>query len=387
MEDHTFSKNFIIATLASSLSASAALVPVLSSIAAAYPEWEAWVQLLVTIPPLFIMVSSMAVSPLLRIFSEKIIALLGLVLVLFSGVYPWFSDSFILLLLSRVVMGLGLGLVTTISSSLPATFFSHGDDRDKATGIQSAFSSFGGVAFSYLSGWIAANFFWKDVFLVQLLNIIPLFAVFFFMPQKEKKQKTTSSISSVFFAKDALFLVILAFLCISFTVTFPLNMSLFINKYNIGTTNLSGIISSINSFIGFIIGLSFFKITNIFKEKTLPLALLIVSISFFIISQAREATMFLLGSTLFGVGTSIIYPAFLTIIYADIRADSIVSAIAMYTVATNVAQFVSPFVINPMANILGDGIEKRFVLAGSLLVLLSVVFFVYSKTKKNRSIL
>ena len=48
-------KNIVISALATSLSASAALVPVQSSIVAAFPDYANWVQLLISVPPLFIM--------------------------------------------------------------------------------------------------------------------------------------------------------------------------------------------------------------------------------------------------------------------------------------------------------------------------------------------
>lgn len=369
-------KYLIIISLAISLSASAALVPVLSSIAKEFPDWENWVQLLVTIPPLMIMISSLTVSPLLKYFSDKQLTIFGLVLVIFSGIYPYFSNSFPLLILSRVIMGLGLGFLTTISSSLPAGYFKDGSNRDKATGYQAAFSSFGGIVFSYLSGHVA-TIFWKDVFLVQLLNLIPIIFVLFFMESNKsfdiEKSPIEESVSSGnIFVKEGFLLTFLAFLCIIITVTFPLNLSIFVDERNLGTTNLTGIIASVNSFIGFLIGLSFSNINKFFKNKTLSLSLFLVGISFLIISQAQTAIVFLIGSTLFGIGTSIIYPSFLTNIYNKVPDIKIIPTIAMYTVATNVAQFVSPFIVNNIANLFGGSIEIRFILSAISIVLLGV---------------
>lgn len=382
-------KNLVILGLATSLSASAALVPVLSSIKEAFPGWENWIQLLVTVPPLMIMVSSLSVSPLLKKFSDKQLTIFGLLLVIFSGVYPYFSNSFPLLLVSRIIMGLGLGLVTTISSSLPAGYFEIGEDRDTATGIQSAFSSFGGILFSFLSGWIA-SFYWKGVFLVQLLNLIPLIFVFLFMEANKSFEIEDSPIeesvqSGQVIVKEAFLLTFLAFLCVVITVTFPLNLSVFVAENNIGTTQLSGIITSVNSFMGFLIGLSFPKINSYFKNKTLSLSLFLVGISLLIISQANTALILLIGSTIFGIGTSFIYPSFLTTIYKEISDEKIVAAVAMYTVATNVAQFVSPFIVNNLANIFGGGIQTRFILCAIAIILLGLFILFYYSSRKQES--
>lgn len=383
-------KNLVIVTLASSLSASAALVPVLSSISKAFPGWENWVQSLVTIPTLMIMLASLLVNPLLKRFSDRNITIFGLILIIFSGVYPYFSSSFPLLILSRIIMGFGLGLVTTISSSLAAGYFPVGKDRDRATGLQSAFSSFGGILFSFLSGWVA-SIYWKGVFLVQLLNLVPLVFVFLFMKANESfkiDENSTveeSANTGDFIVREALLLTVLAFICIVITVTFPLNLSLFIDSKSIGDTRLAGTIASINSFVGFLIGLAFPQINKIFKDKTLSLSLFLVGLSFLIMSQSTISTVFLIASTLFGIGTSIIYPSFLTTIYREVPDSKIVAAVGMYTVATNIAQFVSPFIINNVAKIFAPNIEARFILAAILIFLLAGFILVYY-SKKDKSL-
>lgn len=389
--DRKLKDHIIISVLATTMATSAALIPVLSSIAKAFPDYEHLIHLLVTIPPLMIMISSMTVSPLLKFLSAKKITVLGLILILFSGVYPYFSHSFILLLISRVIMGLGLGLITTISSSLPARYFGSGTDRDRATGLQSAFSSLGGVLFSFLSG-AAANYFWKDVFLVQLLNLIPLIFVLIYMKANFREDITPiDPISGIqieaehksgkIFVKEALLVTILAFTYIVLSATFPLNLSMYVDLKEIGTTNLTGAIASVNAFMGFLIGIMFHRINKHLKAYTLSTSLFIVSLSFFIVSRALSPVPFLIGSTLFGIGTSLVYPAFLTRIYNTIPDQDIVPAISMYTVAANIAQFVSPFIINRLSGFWGTGIEHKFIFAAIATTILGLLMIVSQKVR------
>lgn len=382
--DRKLKDNIIIAVLATTMSTSAALIPVLSSIARAFPEYAQYIHLLVTIPPLMIMISSMAVNPLLKFLSSRKITIIGLILIIFSGVYPYFSNSFILLLVSRVIMGLGLGLITTISSSLPARYFLIGKDRDTATGLQSAFSSLGGVIFSFLSGFVA-NYFWKGVFLVQLLNLIPLILVFLYM-----KPNFTDSLDQVLdletgkkagkiFVKDAFLITLLAFTYVVLSATFPLNLSMYVDIKGIGSTSLTGSIASFNAFMGFIIGMLFYRINRNLKTYTLPTSLFIVSLSFVLVSGASTPLPFLIGSTLFGIGTSLVYPAFLTRIYNSIPDEDIIPAIGMYTVAANIAQFVSPFIINNLSSFIGSGIEAKFIFAAMATSILGIFIILVNK--------
>lgn len=382
-----FKNNLVIAILATSMSSAAALMPVLSDIAKIYEEYKNYVHLLLTIPPLMIMVSSMLVGSITKKITTKQTTIIGLLLIIISGVYPYFTDSFILLVLSRVIMGFGLGLITTISSSLPARYFNEGSDRDYATGLQSAFSSLGGVLFSFLSGYIASRY-WRGVFLVQFLNILPLFVVLLYMKPNfedkkeidtDKKKEETSKV----LVKEAILITVLAFLSVVVNATYPLNMSLFVEQESIGTSEFTGVIASINSFIGFIIGMSFSRINNRLKGYTLSVALFIVSLSFITSASSVGKASFLIGSTLFGIGTSLIYPGFLTAIYKNIKKEDILPAIGMYTVAVNIAQFVSPFIINNISLLLGEGIRYKFILASVIILILGVIILILTKKEKR----
>lgn len=158
----TYKKYAIIAALSISLASSTAIIPALSSMANAFPNWENWIQLLATIPSLM-MISSLFVNRLLYIMNEKTLTTSSLIVLLFSGIFPYFTNQFILILLLGALMGLALGVLNTISSSLPANEFPAGRHRTTAIGIQSAFSSLGSIIFIMLSGWLAA-YSWKNVF-------------------------------------------------------------------------------------------------------------------------------------------------------------------------------------------------------------------------------
>lgn len=181
------------------------------------------------------------------------------------------------------------------------------------------------------------------------------------------------------FVKETFLLTFLAFTYIVLSATFPLNLSMYVDLKGIGTTNLTGSIASINAFMGFIIGIMFYRINKGLKTYTLSTSLFIVSLSFFIVSRALTPLTFIIGSTLFGVGTSLVYPAFLTAIYNKVSDDDIVPAIAMYTVAANIAQFVSPYIINPLAGILGSGIEHKFIFSCFTTTLLGLIIILVQK--------
>lgn len=376
-------KNIIIASIAVSLSSSAALVPVLANIANAFPDYKDSVHLLLTIPPLMIMLVSSIMPKLNQSYPAKSLSIFAYGLLVFSGVFPYFSNSVALLLFSRVLMGISLGILTPLSSSLPALYFNDDEDVDKSLGIQTAFASFGGIIFSYLSG-VAAQYFWKDVFLVQILNLLPLVIILLFM--KKDRIVEVEDNKEVIFVKEAQWINLLALATIIATITFPLNLSLYIEEQALGLSTLAGTIGSMNSLIGFVIGLLFFKINKRFKSYTVLIAIGIVMISLVFMALGTNLIGFYFLSMLFGFGTSLIMPSFVTLIYSKVERKQVVRAISSLTIMMSVAQFVSPYLINRLALLLGNGIRDRLSVAAILLIIVWIaVLIAIIKNKKERA--
>lgn len=372
-------KILAISLLSIPLSAGAALVPVLSDINAAFPDKNESIQFLVTLPPLFMMFSSLLTDKLSQKIPFKLISAISIFIITFAGISPYWIDGFGYLLFTRALMGIGLGLLNTVTMSLPALYFDNSKTRDFAVGIQSAFVCAGGILFNVLSG-VLAKYSWKDVFLVQILNILPLLAAIFMMPDvkndvdlKSKKQKL--------FVKNAMPIVTIAFITIILTCTYPLNLSMFVENQNIGNSQFVGLLAGINSAIGFFIGLIFGQIYSKTKNFTLPIGMTIVSAALFIVTFSQNQTVMLIGSVCFGIGTSFVSPSLYSIMYTSVKPEEVVASAAMLGVASNVSQFVSPFIINPIANFVPtDNIEgSRFVLTGGLVLIMAVILFVKNK--------
>ncbi len=368
-------KIITICFLSIPLSAGIALVPVLSDIAAAYPEQKSWIQFLITIPALFMMFSSLLTDKLARKCSLKTIAIASIIIILFSGISPYWIHSFTYLICTRALMGIGLGLLNTVIASLPALYFTDTKERDHAVGIQSAFVCVGGILFNILSGTLA-KYNWKLVFLVQLLNVIPLLIAMFAMPDIEYKNTHSSHRKhNQIFVKSAIPIVSIAFISIILTCTYPLNISLFVETKGLGNSQFVSFLTSINSAIGFFIGLIFGRIYSSIKEKTLSLGLALAAASLLMISFAPNQIILLIGSIIFGVGTSFVSPSLYSILYKNVEQEEIVLSVALLGIASNVSQFVSPFVINPLAKWM-DGYSfetTRLVVAAVLIIVLILV--------------
>lgn len=365
-------KILTISFLSISLSAGIALVPILSNIAAVFPEQREWLQLLITIPSLIMMFSSLLTDRLSKQISLKSITIISIGIIFLAGISPYWISSFSYLLFTRILMGIGLGLLNTVIASLPAIYFSDHKMRDSAVGIQAAFVCAGGIMFNILSG-VFAKYNWKFVFLVQLLNLIPLLAAVILMPNSEyKKDQIGITGSKGIFVRNAVPVAVLSFICIILTCTYPLNLSLFVSNSGLGDSQFVGVLTSINSTIGFFIGLAFGKVHSRIKDRTFLFGLVLTAVSLLIVRFSPNQVLLLAGSAGFGVGTSFISPTLYVMLYRSVKQEEVVLSVALLGIASNVSQFISPFLVNPIAGIIGgDNIEgNRIIVASILLIVL-----------------
>ena len=98
--------------------------PLLGQIAEKYPETDiSLIQMLVTAPAIVSVFVALGCGWLCTKVSKKNLLLLAALISGFTGIMPWFRDSFELLFFSRIIYGIALGLATTLNTAVVADFF------------------------------------------------------------------------------------------------------------------------------------------------------------------------------------------------------------------------------------------------------------------------
>ena len=104
--------------------------PILGVLNEKYQQYgTSTVQLLQTLPYLLLMCGSLLIGWWTTKVSKKKIVLLGLLLVGGCGVIPFFTDSFLILFLSRLFIGFGFGIVSPLNTAIIAEVF---EEKDRA---------------------------------------------------------------------------------------------------------------------------------------------------------------------------------------------------------------------------------------------------------------
>ena len=80
------------------------------------------VQMLQTLPYLFIMVGSFSIGWLTTKISKKKIIMAGLLIIGVCGIVPFFTESFTILFISRLLIGFGFGVTGPLNTAVVADF-------------------------------------------------------------------------------------------------------------------------------------------------------------------------------------------------------------------------------------------------------------------------
>ena len=185
MEEKRYSRMLMPSILSVSLltiMAPTAISPALAAIREAFPQISATqAKLVLTLPTLIMMPLGLYSARLTARIDKKKLLLVGMTLFLVFGVAGGFVNDFRLLLLMRVLFGIGLGIMTPLSTSLIFDFAPDPGRRSKLLGIQGASNQLGGLVFMSLSG-VLANISWRYSFLCYAFVIVSIVLTTFFLP-------------------------------------------------------------------------------------------------------------------------------------------------------------------------------------------------------------
>ena len=117
------------------------------------------VQLIISMPALFIIITNFFFAPLCKLFKTRTLALLGLVMYLIFGAGAFFVRSLGIMLVTRALLGVSVGMIMPLSTGLLAYYFPP-ERQAKLMGLSAFMNQMGGVIATLLSG-LLSNISWN----------------------------------------------------------------------------------------------------------------------------------------------------------------------------------------------------------------------------------
>lgn len=318
--------------------------PVLGKIQAHYPDVNvSLVQMLITAPGLFSLVVSLVSGWLvLKITKKKLLIFAGFVAGV-TGLLPFLHDSFPLLLVSRTVYGISLGIATTMNMAVVAEFF-EGNERVKAMGIQAASVGAGMVVTTVCAGFLGRGDF-RNSYFINLIGFISMIVLIICLPETGVAKETKTE--KIRLNGKVLVMDLFALLENVFLITYTTNIAMHLSGALAGNSSVSGTLTGIFSGVQIVAGVLLGVITAKLKKYTPAAAMLSFSAgAVFLTLFPGNYAMLMVSSVLCGMSQGVFIPTASTYLSNHVAPVATALAAATMTVAMNAGQLLSPVLLN-----------------------------------------
>lgn len=355
--------------------ASAAVSPALANISRAFPEAStSLIKTILTLPSLFIIPFSLISGKLVYRFGNKRILIFGILIYIIGGIAPVYVDTIPQLLFFRAILGCGSGLIMPISQALIAIHY-EGPQRTKITGYSGAASYLMGVIASFFVAPIS-SINWHYSFYIYLVAIVVLGLNIALLPadkpsQSTQKQTRKKFPASVWWIIVGVLLVNIAFYAV------PANVALFMKEQQIGESESAGIVISVFMIAGFFAGLILYYIQYLFKKYTVVFGVAIMALGYTILSFSYDMLTVVAGAGFVGFSFGVLFPSFLILITGKCSTNSCILALSIMSCFQFLGQFLSPYVLQLIKNILRlSSLRYDFIILSFSLIVAVIIYIV-----------
>lgn len=342
------------------------------------------VQALATTPSIVVTVFVLLSSFIAAKLGDKKTIILGMLLVGFAGIVPFFVSSYAAILVSRMVLGAGFGIFNSLAVSMIAVMY-QGQTRATMLGWRAAVEQIGQAVLTFVAG-LLLNFGWHTTFLVYLLAFPILYLFYVRVPdttemlaEAEEKQGKAAKKSLEGPKKISPVVWILtlfaAFLVIDYMA---IQLSFPFMAQSLGVNGM--VVSTILSFMlvaAMVGGIVYGTIQKLFGRFTLQVGLILMAISNYLVAFSNHNfVMLTIGVLLIGFPMQLISPFIFSQLpnLAPLKKQSFVTSIIL--IGFNVGVFVEPFIISFLAGIMGNHTSNVAAAAYTTIPLLGVILLI-----------
>ncbi len=319
------------------------------------------IEMLVTIPAFSVMIMMLLSDFIANRLGKKRTVQLGLIIVCLSVLLSISADTYISMLISRIILGVGLGLMNALAVSLIADFFS-GNECATMMGVRNAFEGLGQSVLTYIAGILFVQG-WRDTFYVYFAAIPILILFSLFVPKITpntpviKQETPDATVASAgknklpFHCLPHCFILLFTVLV---SVGFYVKLFDIIAEKNIeaSTEYVNGLFTAL-AFCSMAGGCIFGFIFAKFKFYSLQLGLIGTALSCLILALSPSLSVVTIACVLNGL----VYPIIISYVFNLINTLSVNSSNVMVTsfmlIGCNIGAMIAPWGFSLIASISG----------------------------------
>ena len=357
--------------------ASLAITPSYAAIAQNFQLSNTGVQMLTSLPNLFMMLAGLLIGRLTTTkIKLKTLTISAIILIVLGGFAPLiFHTSFAFLLLCSCIVGLGQGACTNLSQVLISTILPE-KERQSTMGLTTTFTNIGGIVFIMGGGQLAAANTWVNNYWIYIFSALALIVVLALVPMHPKdlgENDGPTSHAKIQLNKYVFYCAFWAFFTMLLNNVLNNNISLFIVEQKLGATSQAALTSTISLIGGMLCGLIVGILGKQFKYSSIALSFLLYGLSYLIVGFGQSLFLAFLGSFFVGAAMSIAMGQFPYLISIAVGKSSVSMALGVFVAIYSIGGVVSPFIVNPLTNAVENMGLNVFSVSGILALILSVL--------------
>ncbi len=341
-------------------------------------------ELLGTVPSVTVIIFILLSSYFAKRVGMKKTIILGLLLAGVGGILPAFMANFQIILISRVILGAGLGLYNSLAVTYISSLYS-GDTRATLLGIRNSMEALGQTILIFLAG-LLVNITWTASFLVYAVAFPIAFLFAMKVPEIRNEQNDISKNDVKEKMNPIVFvLVIFAILLVMNSIAISVRFASIAAEIKGGEFNASNYLA-LMPILGILAGFIFGPVNKWIGKGTLYLGIIFYIVSNLLIATSNgNMTFLLMGLFLSSITGSWCFPFIFSNLDKVTTKNTINFATSLIFIGCNIGNFIAPIVME-LAQLLTGSTHLTapfYVFAGIFMLVLFVTFFM-TKRKTDR---
>lgn len=333
-----------------------------------HPNAEYYTRFIVSIPGLAIAFSAPLTGYVADKIGRRVLLTVGVALYIASGSAGLWLDDLMMLLISRFILGLSVGLVMVCSMALITDHF-QGPERDRAMGIQSSAMAAGGIVFIF-AGSLLADVSWRAPFGVYLapLFLFPLIYLFVTKPPQSKAEP--GAIDGHFPVVHALIIYLIGFITMWVFYFIPTQLPFLAKELGAQSLKVAGFAVVASQVFSAVAAANYQRVrARLDNVQILLLSYALMAAGYLALSQISTVLGMFLCMPLVGFGLGLNFPNMSIWLMSRVPATMRGRASGGLTTAIFLGQFMSPFLSVPFVN--QFGLNGSFL--GAVIIMLALI--------------
>jgi Arabinose efflux permease len=332
------------------------------------------IEWIVTIANFSALLTLMLNPSLTKKIGIKKIVIIGLLLSALMGIVPAMTNNFYLVMVSRILLGLGVGLFSPHAIGLIAHTY-YGDTRARLLGYQTGLSALGNAFLLGMSSFLI-SLDWHLVFWLYIVLFLVAWLIFSFVPEPIKEPVTTTQ-KLVHLPKRQWQLIVLTFITYLLIWGVQLKLPSYFENRHLGNAQVLNLTLSAMNIGGLLAGLTFGRLYKHLQRFTLTLGYVGAGIAIVILWSTNDTNIAIGSAIFFNFIYSYTGPYLVFTSNDGLKKNQVNTLSSYLTIATIISAFFAPLVWNLLGKIgplsLIDNVLLWIIISLFLLAILTII--------------